>query len=270
MLDNEKIKGIKELYLNRCPYCGKKNIRIKKPKKVGHYNVVCNDCEKEIMTLPISIYNEIYNVEEILLDCGAKIIKQDYEQSDAYYYITIIDIDGKNIFNDTWSKNEWDNCNGYIKYKLEKLLGPDSVVLSKPYVMLSIYGRMYKMADLDYNDNYRHLKRSMTPIGYYTEEPELHHLITLGWLYSISTYKENELVLMYDNYYLNGKIVATLEEIMEKFNVSRYGAENNYKCNIEDIAKYIYQKTGEKSYEYTLENCCSGSIDPDIYTSKIF
>lgn len=272
MLNKEKIEEIKELYLNKCPYCGGKNIIIKKHNRKENYDIECtnDNCEKHISTLPISIYNEIYNREEILLDCGAKIIKQDDEKLDYAYSIIIIDIDGKEIFGNTWAKKEWDSCSGYIKYKLEKLLGEDSVALSKPYVMLSIYGRMYRMSDLEYNDNYRCLKRSMTPIGYYTEESEVHNLITLGWLYSISTYKENELVLLYDTYYLNGKIVATLDEIMKKFNVTRYGAENNYKCSIEDIAKYIYQKTGEKSYDYDLCHMCSGSINSDIYVSKIF
>jgi len=164
----------------------------------------------------------MFEVYRNKLNCGAVIVAEQKETIPNMVYISVYDIDGILILDkDSMSKNEWEQCQGYYCYKLNRWLDPeDTVTLVKPYVMFESGERMWKIEDSDYRDNHRSLLRSASPIGFFSEEPSSIDLMTFGGLY-IFTYEKDILVFRFDDFYLNGELVGTYKEINDELKMTR-------------------------------------------------
>lgn len=131
------------------------------------------------------------------------------------YEVKIID-DSKLIYKEVYTEKEYRIYREYIQERVELLL-QDCGKLHNPYVMFEVGNRMYQLDDLSYTENHRELTRCAMPIDYYEDENIKFDLVKTGDLYDFFTYEKDVLVYRFGNFYLNGELICSREDVSEEY-----------------------------------------------------
>lgn len=123
---------------------------------------------------------------------------------------------GVTLYDKLMSERDYLIYNEYIKSRAKVLLQPYGT-LDRPFVMMEVGCRMYRMADLDYVDNHRTLIRQVEPIDYSVEESFSIDLLTKVDLFDTFTYKKGELVYRFGKWYLDGFICSIVESLIDAY-----------------------------------------------------
>lgn len=168
--------------------------------------------------------------------------------------------DNKVLYREDMDVHEYSMYSSYIKKRL-KLLLDDSYKLSNDYVMFECGDRMYALADLDYCDNHRKLKRQVIPLGYTVEDSRTFDILLDSTLYDMFTYPKDALVYKFDRFYLNGKELYSIDDI-EASDPSRHlvGSVRDidfdyaYGKDFDAFIKFVEHKEGVKLKEFHSTN----------------
>lgn len=170
------------------------------------------------------------------------------------YKVKVIDNDGSILYNEEYYEQNYNIYKEYIKNRVEILLR-DCGKLHKPYVMFEIGNRMYKLDDLGYTNNHRKLIRLALPIDYYEDESIKFDLIIDGGFYDFFTYQKDILVYRFRNFYLNGELVGTYEDINKEYDLSTINLDFSYGKNFDDFINYIEERQEIKLKGYRSIHC---------------